>query len=253
MNIKNIEMFALSLSFRLRIFLIGSVGLIVLSILVGVTFAMGARIIMPVEDYNLLISSNQFLVAINFMTYFILMMIFFLWFSKTTVFKNIFLSFFNITKLKKALLYFLLLYGLLLLAGIIYETLGIVLEDNTNQDTITELTIDFPFLSIITFVFLGPIAEEITYRLGLFGLLHRYNRWIAFIVTALVFGFIHFDYGSANYMNELLNMPLYILAGVVFAYIYEREGFEVATLTHVINNGFSIMIIWIISWASSSL
>jgi uncharacterized protein len=253
MNIKNVEMFGLSIPFRLRIFLMGSAGLIVLSILVGITFATGARLLLSVEDYNLLISSNQFLVAINFMTYFILTMTFFLWLSKTTLLKNIFLSFFNITKLKKALVYFLILYGMLILAGIIYETLGIVLEDNTNQDTITQLTIAFPFLSIITFVFLGPIAEEITYRLGLFGLLHRYNRWIAFILTALVFGFIHFDYGSSNYVNELLNMPLYILAGVVFAYIYEREGFEVATLTHIINNGFSIMIIWIISWTSSSL
>jgi membrane protease YdiL (CAAX protease family) len=137
--------------------------------------------------------------------------------------------------------------------NLVYELLGIRVEDNSNQETITQLTLSFPFLSFITFVFLGPIVEEITYRLGLFSLVRRYNRWLGYLITALVFGFIHFDYGSADYMNELINMPLYVFAGVLFTFIYEKEGFEVATLTHILNNGFSILIIWIISWSTSSL
>jgi membrane protease YdiL (CAAX protease family) len=238
---------------QFRIFLSGSVGLIVLSILYIMLFSFGANFFLSSEAYQSLIESSQFLVALNFIVYFSIMVIFISWLSKTTIIKQLFLSFFNGTKLQKSLIYFGLLYAMLIGLNLVYELLGIRVEDNTNQETITQLTLSFPFLSFITFVFLGPIVEEITYRLGLFSLVRRYNRWLGYLITALVFGFIHFDYGSADYMNELINMPLYVFAGVLFTFIYEKEGFEVATLTHILNNGFSILIIWIISWSTSSL
>ena len=71
-------------------------------------------------------------------------------------------------------------------------------------------------------VILAPFAEEMTYRIGLFSALKRVNLILAFIVTALVFGLIHFDLsgviqgfntgteGSRKYaINELCNLPLY--------------------------------------------
>lgn len=252
MNEKNLDSFALSKTFRFKLFAMGSIGLILLSIITAALFAFGARLFLTVDDYQSLLASTQFLVAINFLSYFLLILIFWGWLSRTDILLRLWHTLTQVNQLKKALMYFLILYLTLLVAGFIYETLGISLEDNANQSTVTQLTLSFPFLSVITFVLLGPVAEEITYRIGLFGYLHRYHRWLAYIVTALVFGFIHFDYGSTNYLNELLNMPLYMIAGIIFSYVYEREGFEVATITHIMNNGFSILLIWMIAWASNS-
>ena len=252
MTEKNLVSFVLSKTFRLRLFATGSIGLIFLSIITAALFAFGARLFLTAEDYESLLTSSQFLVAINFLSYFFLILIFFWWLSRTDILLRLWKALTQVNQFKKAFMYFFILYLTLLVAGFIYETLGISLEDNANQSTVTELTLSFPILSVITFVLLGPVAEEITYRMGLFAYLHRYQRWLAYILTALVFGFIHFDYGSTNYLNELLNMPLYMIAGVIFSYVYEREGFEVATITHIVNNGFSILLIWMIAWASNS-
>jgi membrane protease YdiL (CAAX protease family) len=247
------DYYLLSKSNQFRFFISGSGGLILLSILYTALFAFGANFLLSREAYESLLMSSQFLVALNFITYFSLLIIFLSWLSTTNIFSQLLFSFFNLNKLQKSFFYFGLLYAILIILSLVYESLGIRVNDNTNQETITQLTLSFPLISLITFVFLGPIVEEITYRLGLFSLVRRYNRWLGYLVTALIFGFIHFDYGAIDYMNELINMPLYVFAGIMFTFIYEKEGFEVATLTHIINNGFSILIIWIISWSTSSL
>lgn len=238
---------------QLKLFLTGSFGLMVLSIFFAVLFAVGANFYLEGEAYQSLLSSSQFLVAINFISYLTIMLIFLSWLTSKGMLKSFISLIKNGLVWQKSFFYFGMLYLSLLVLGLIYESLGIIIEDNNNQTTITQLTLSFPVLSILTFVFLGPIVEEITYRLGLYSFIKRYNRWLALVITALIFGFIHFDYSSSNYMNELMNMPLYILAGIIFTFIYEKEGFEVATLTHIINNGFSLFIIWVISWSTSSL
>jgi membrane protease YdiL (CAAX protease family) len=135
----------------------------------------------------------------------------------------------------------------------IYDALGIQLEDNQNQAAIVRLVKDSPIISLLTFGFLGPIVEEWTYRLGLFQYLKGRSTWVAYVVTLTIFGFIHFDFTATNLTNELLNLPIYLVAGAWFCFLYDRFGLRVAMATHIFNNLLSVISILISPEGSSSI
>jgi len=134
----------------------------------------------------------------------------------------------------------------------LYAILNLSVADNENQTLITNLVENFPFISFLSFVLLGPIVEELTYRLGLFSFLKKRNRWLAYIVTVGLFAIIHFNFIQDNLTNELLNLPFYATAGLFFCWLYEKEGLAVATLAHITNNLISILSIILISNGLSS-
>ena len=114
---------------------------------------------------------------------------------------------------------------------------------------------DWTWLVVLLFALIfgviGPICEEFTYRIGLFSLTKRLSRVAAYIITPLVFGFIHFGWGSIAtggdaLIIELLNIPDYILAGVIFAFLYDRFGIGASTTAHVMNNLLSFIQILIL-------
>lgn len=120
------------------------------------------------------------------------------------------------------------------------------MSDNANQETAAKLTKSFPILAVIFLGFIGPICEEITYRLGLFSFLKRVNKFLPYILVPIVFGFIHFDFtcfGSETMVNELVSVPSYIIAGLVLSLAYNHKGLACSTTAHIINNVFSIIMI----------
>lgn len=112
---------------------------------------------------------------------------------------------------------------------------------NYNENNLVEIIKIYPIISIVIFGIIGPMCEEIGYRLGLFSLVRKWNRPMAYVITAVVFGFIHFDFTNANLTLEFLNLPAYILAGLLFSYVYDKEGIETSMTAHITNNLFSII------------
>jgi membrane protease YdiL (CAAX protease family) len=242
---------SLSQKLRRSIFLTGWAGLILFGIFLTVSFSLIASLRLSEADFQLFISSSLFLTYINFFTYFLI-------FSSLLAllrhhYIDIFTSFLSIEKFVKGFSYAFMVILINVLISLLYETFNLQPADNNNQSLITSLVLEAPILSFITFVFLGPIVEEFTYRLGLFSLLAEKNKYLAYVVTMFIFGFIHFDFsslGTAGWMNELLNMPFYITAGLMFCFIYEKEDFAVVTYAHVFNNLISISSILFIGNAS---
>lgn len=126
---------------------------------------------------------------------------------------------------------------------------------NANQSTINSILIDFPVLSFIVFGVMGPVCEELTYRAGLFSLLKRKNRVFAYLLTGIIFGFIHFDFSClmqtgtqtyndymVNMINEFLNLPDYILAGLFLSFIYDWKGIGASTFSHMLYNCVALTI-----------
>ena len=112
---------------------------------------------------------------------------------------------------------------------------------NTNEEAAESMILAFPALSIIVLGILGPVCEEITYRYGLFSLLDKKSKILAYILTPLVFAIIHFDFGG-DMIIELLNLPSYIIAGVLLSLAYDKFGFHTAVIAHVINNLYAIIV-----------
>ena len=139
-----------------------------------------------------------------------------------------------------------------LIVNIFFNLIGkmfhLNVEENANETGIDSIVSIFPILSLIIFGIIGPICEEFTYRLGLFSLLKRANRILPYILTALIFGFIHFDFNcltsgnGALIINEFLNLPSYLAAGLTLCFIYEKRGFGGSCVAHITNNVISIIL-----------
>ena len=135
-------------------------------------------------------------------------------------------------------------YGFLVLVittiySYLIKVTGISFGDNQNEATVSNIMVSYPFLAFVIFVVIGPLVEEFTYRVGLFSFLYRINKYLAYAVAGAVFGLIHmsFNFSDTNaFLNELLNLPSYIFAGLAFCYAYQKEGYACSAYAHVINN-----------------
>lgn len=112
---------------------------------------------------------------------------------------------------------------------------------NNNEVAAESMITMFPVISIFILGMIGPICEEITYRYGLFGCLKKKNIILAYIVTTIVFAFIHFDF-TGDLVTELLNIPTYLIAGFGLTFIYHKWGFNASIIAHVFNNMYVIVL-----------
>ena len=115
--------------------------------------------------------------------------------------------------------------------------------DNVNQTTAIDIAKNYPIPAFFLFAFLGPICEELTYRVGLYSFFRRINKYLAFAVTAIIFAFIHFNFDAENMLDELWSIPMYIVSGFVLTLAYEHRGPACSMTAHVLYNMFAFVLI----------
>lgn len=111
---------------------------------------------------------------------------------------------------------------------------------NTNENYAEQMIRAYPVIAVFVLGIIGPICEEITYRYGLFALLNKKNKILAYIVTIVVFAFIHFDF-TGDLVVELINLPPYLIAAGMLCFAYDKFGFESSIIAHVTNNMYAII------------
>ncbi len=183
------------------------------------------------------ISTGKGLAIVFFPSYVLLFSIFvlFLWAD----IKPILLRFKKGASYLGALLALVAMYAF----NIVYNILTIKFtggQVNQNQSNVVSIVKLYPFTSLIVFGILGPFVEECTYRLGLFNLLKRFSTIGAYLLSALFFAAIHFDWSNPSVL-EWLNIPPYFFSGFVFAFIYDKIGFGASYLAHAANNIISVL------------
>jgi uncharacterized protein len=230
---------------QLALFFAGWLGLTIFSIIVSIVILALVFIIQGESNYLAFLESSTFLSFVNFFTYASLFILVLLIAAPSLI--KILRELIDLTTWTKGLGYGFLIILTSASLGILYEVMNISINDNINQQTINALVVELPFLSIVTFIFLGPIVEEFTYRLGLFSYLARKSRWLAYGLTLVLFGFIHFNFTNPDFVNEALNLPFYLVAGGLFCFIYEKEGFGVVTIAHITNNLVSVLSILLLA------
>ncbi len=98
-----------------------------------------------------------------------------------------------------------------------------------------------PIGAIFILGIIGPICEELTYRVGLFGALKKLNIVLAYILSSLIFAAIHFRFNAANIYVELANLPAYLVSGVALAIAYDKCGFTCSATAHIANNLYAVI------------
>ena len=103
-------------------------------------------------------------------------------------------------------------------------------EENLNQQIINLILSKHPVSSFFWIVLLGPLVEELTYRVGLFNAISSRNRIAAYVVSALVFGFLHFNIHNADgaidqakLIEEFINILVTLLADSSLAIFMKRR------------------------------
>ena len=219
--------------YRLIVFLIGFVGLF------AIGFAVEVLILFIRPEY-LDSNSDLYITGVtiaNTFEYLILLGVFgfFIWPRLFTLIKRF--------KNWKHIIIGLGFGGLVIGATIVYNIIisqFIEIPENANEALAESIILYNPALSFFVLGLVGPICEELTYRFGLFGLLKKKNRVLAYLVTALVFGIIHFDY-TGDLVVELLNLPIYMISGALFSLAYDLCGFEGSLTAHVTNNIYAVI------------
>lgn len=130
--------------------------------------------------------------------------------------------------------------------GLIFASAGLPSPGvNANEAGLREMMYTNIPLFFIVICIIGPLCEELTYRAGIFSFFARTKRWVAYVVSGIIFGLIHFswDFSSSEaVIRELCNLPTYIGAGLVFGFIYEKGGISASFTAHMLNNVTSTII-----------
>lgn len=197
--------------------------------------------IQEIQDYLLSAPVEFPLMAI---TYSLLFGIFLLVFLLTKRFPRVFTSFKDPKQYLFGLIGFAGIFGLELLYSKILN-----LPPNQNEKIIRDIVALYPAGSLIIFGLVGPFVEEITYRVGLFGFLGRLGKVLAYVLSAIIFGAIHFNWEAlwtpelqATIGNEFLALPGYVGAGLALAFLYDRFGLAASFTAHALNNIVSLSI-----------
>lgn len=218
---------------NISLFLIGWIGLSILALLLSLP-------ILSMNRYFYYTEGNS---IITFSCYFILLGLL-LFILRDDLFRI-----FEYFKNKRTYIYGFS-YGFLLIVAsyavnIICSLLSNSSTSNDNQQAFVSAANSYPLLSIIVFAFIGPFVEELTYRLGLFSLLTKSSRMnivFAYIIEVLIFALIHFNFESNDIINELINLPSYIVSGFILTYTYHKEGIGASYIAHFTNNLLAVIL-----------
>lgn len=116
-------------------------------------------------------------------------------------------------------------YGLNELA---YRVLDLFLGrmTNLNDVAISAQIHDAPRSTALIIIFLAPFVEEVLFRGYIYGNLRATNRTAAYIVSCLLFAFLHVWQFAVVHQNlsYFLLMLQYLIPGFVLAWTYERSG-----------------------------
>ena len=222
------------------VFAVGLIGLILLSFLIELIMSAIAKASSPTQyDYEVFINSTLASMILNGSAYLILGVFFIIFLRKDS--DELFKSFKDWRPYIAALIGFSAIIAFNVTYNIILTTAGVGISDNANETSLNSIVTDFPLSSLLLFGLIGPLCEELAYRVGLFTLVRRVNRILAYFVTMIVFTLIHFDFFSTTMVNELLNIPLYFFAAFVFTFLYEKYGLASSLSAHITNNLVSLI------------
>ena len=123
--------------------------------------------------------------------------------------------------------------------------LALGLGDNPNNEAVFGMAgIEFGQIAAMT-VFMAPIVEECIFRAGLFGVIRRRNRTLAYLVSIAMFSLYHvWSYAFLDVRN-LVYLLQYIPISYLLCRCYERTNTIWSCIfLHMLVNGLSMAAVY---------
>ncbi len=100
-------------------------------------------------------------------------------------------------------------------------------------------------MTFFSLVILVPLAEEIMFRgFLLTSLLAKYKYWTSAIITSLIFGIAHLQFGSNAPLLWAAALDTFILSLFLCYFRYTLKSIWPAVMLHAIKNGMAFMILF---------
>ena len=110
-----------------------------------------------------------------------------------------------------------------------------------NEQGVRELVKGNPFIMIILAIIIGPILEELIFRVSIYKIIGKY-KWLFIISSGLLFGSMHV-LGEATTLIDYLYILPYGIPGSFFAYtLYKSNNSFVPISLHIIHNTFALIL-----------
>lgn len=167
-----------------------------------------------------------------------------------------------LTKIKEAFkpffkfAYKIIIYSVILsVTGIIFSLIDTALfpdlasQVGDNQEVIELALKKATPTMILSICITAPIVEEFVFRYGIIKkLLFGLNKYIAALIAALIFSFVHIGFSQASDLSMFAHLMLgYLGQALVFSYVFVREDNLVYSIAlHVMNNINAVMLIFIL-------
>lgn len=116
---------------------------------------------------------------------------------------------------------------------------------NLNDVSIAAQISAAPRMTTLIVVFLAPFVEEVLFRGLVFGCLREKGRLLAYVVSSLLFAFLHvWQFILSGWsVTYLLLMLQYLIPGLVFAWAYEHSGnLWGSALLHIVTNALALWV-----------
>jgi len=146
--------------------------------------------------------------------------------------------------LKMFVVFMVVKYIVSFMSLLILELLGMDIESlsSVNQNTINEYAKINPILVALIASFIGPIYEEIIFRLGIKKVVR--NKYLFIVFSGLIFGLLHIFPLDENISLTLglIQSISYVTMGIFLAYIYEKKKNIFYSIgLHILNNLLGIL------------
>ena len=134
------------------------------------------------------------------------------------------------------------LYGL---NELVYRLTNLLMDNRTNLNdvSISAQIQDAPRTTLLIVVLLAPFVEEVLFRGLVFGCLKEKSRFLAYLLSCLLFALLHvwqFAVNSGD-VSYFLLMVQYLVPGLVLAWTYDHSGtLWSAVGLHILANALSV-------------
>jgi len=114
---------------------------------------------------------------------------------------------------------------------------------NSNNKDLNDLSSSSIIGAFIIVGIIFPIGEELVFRKLIYGLVSLLSNFLAYIISSFLFAFYHFEFSIDKLKEEIARFPLYLLAGVMFAFVYDYTGCILTSIiAHILNNSKTVIL-----------